>query len=118
LDCLNEGEICGVTTIESTNTEHIDYNADADELLQALYPIGICMTGTTCLLDADIVNDGDSAYTMAIDCGEAEVSADDLGLDGCTTAEDCEEGMICATTDIESTDDTHADFDADADSLV
>merc|ERR1712230_74356 len=67
-----------------------------------------------------LYNEAEAAAAAAAAAGEGG-DGDGAGLSaaGCESAEDCEgEDQICATTDIDSVDEAHADYDADEYALV
>merc|ERR1712010_285193 len=68
-----------------------------------------------CVDDADGDGFEDADGTTACAAPAAADDADDDGGLGaaCETAEDCGEGEICASGDLVSSDEEHADFDAD-----
>ena len=72
-DC-GEEEICATTSIESTDAEHADYDEAADEIMQALMPLSMCMSAEDCTAAGEEEAD-DSPYTIAISCGATKLVA-------------------------------------------
>ena len=72
-DC-DEEMVCATTTLESTDTEHDDFDEATDAITQEMFPISLCVTQEVCDEMAGEEQE-DSPYTVAISCGATKLVA-------------------------------------------
>jgi len=66
--------VCATTAIDATDDMHADYDADADVLVQALFPLSVCATQEECD-EAAAAEQEDTPYTYSVSCGATKLVA-------------------------------------------